>query len=229
MSDPDTQDQQQAPEVAFATKAEFSAAMDRVAQKATATAARKIAQLEAQLAEFEPLQSRLAELEAAAQGAEAKADAQRLAQERSRFEARERALQQQAEAAAQSAESLRQRWHEAHRREVLLSLAMQAGAAKSALDDIPALFPRDRIEIAEDETTGGLRAVFVDPATKLEVEPAAAVRAWLDEKPHLRGAPAGGSGGQGGLPTGVGRPSKFAGLSGTERFAAMLAAERKRG
>ncbi len=183
-----------APEVAFATKDEFTEFISKRVGEAIAPKKRKLEEMQAQIDTLTETAGRVAELEAQLSGKEQTA-AQKWDNERATLEQRQKALQAQIEESNANTQATLDRWHGAHRRQFITERALEAGAAPSAVADVAALFPGDRVRV--DESNGSLSAVMVDPDTGLDQDAGEAMAAWLETKPHLCAAKPGGSGSPG--------------------------------
>jgi hypothetical protein len=182
-----------APEVVFGTKQEYTEAVQTAIGRALAPKLQKIDALQTQLAEAVEIKEQFDALRAETES-KGKSESEKWDLERQKWVNRESAYKNQIAEAQNMTESVRKRWHSEHKSKWLMGLASQAGAAKAALADIPALFPADRIHV--DESDNGLKISIVDPETSLEQDPVEYMGAWLATKPHLRDAP----------PTGAGAP-----------------------
>lgn len=204
-----------APEVAFATKDEYTAEVRKHVNGALGPKLRKIEELEARVAEHDALKARLEELEKPDKKGEDK-----FSEERASLEKRMAAYEKQAQEAQSMAAERQASWHAAESHRYLMDLASRAGAAHAALADITRLFPRDKLRI--EESDGKLQISVIDPETDLKVDALEAMQAWLGEKPHLRAPPPNGAGAPGaGAPRG--QPDPLAGLPpGGRRWEALL-------
>jgi hypothetical protein len=212
--DPKTDDN--SPEVTFGTKAEYTEHLTGKIGEALKPKLKKLADAETQI---ETLTAKVIELEEAQTSqAQAQAD-QRQSAEMTKLQKQVEALTGQIGEKEAAADTYRKRWHESRVAETLQALAAPH-AAKTALADIPRLFPRDAVQVTE--TDSGPRVTIVDPTTGIERDPAEAMKAWLDERPHLKAALPRGSGAPAAGPPGdKGDKDPLAGLApGAEQLTA---------
>lgn len=207
-------------------KAEFTKFVSEKIREQDARRLRQIQELEEKAKDAEALRQKVSELEEAVSGRK-RTDEERWAAEVAKREAQAAALAKKLEEAQRSSDAVRERWQAEYRSQYLMRLAADAGAASSALSDVPALFPS--AGVAVKETPEGLQAELVDPTTGLpHHSPVDAMRAWLANKPHLRAAPPSGAGQHGAAPSEPTKKDPLDGLNPMQQIAFALKSGKRR-
>jgi hypothetical protein len=217
---------QQAPEYQF-TKDEYTSMLQNKIGEAVAPKLKKIEAQDAQIAELLEFKTQVEASQAQASQQSQSAESQ-WAAERDKLNQQMQARQAEIEKYQGEAAAIKGRWHDTHRNQYLSNLALQAGAAPSAIEHIPLLFPRDQVTITE--TDSGLEASIQHPETGLPVDAKEAMAAWLGNNPHLMGAPPSGSGSRGaGAGRRSGRKDPLAGKHGAAGIKEALKQQMKKG
>jgi hypothetical protein len=157
----------------------------------------------------------------AAQGKKADAGAE-LQARLDQLQAGQQELTKRLEAEQTGHQQTQAQWHRAEAYRHLADLAATAGAAKSALPDIPKLFPQQQVRVQQPENGGLPQVQIVDPVTEQVLDGGEAMKAWLESKPHLKEAPARGAGLPAGKPAQTGPKDKLDGLSSSQAMAVAL-------
>lgn len=192
-------DKPAAPEVAFATKAEYTASVQKAVNAALAPKLKALTAAQEELEQLRPLQDQVAELQDQVNGKQ-KTAAEKEAERDQKHRRALEALQGQVTAAQQERDKVAAAWHRSAAEQYLQGLGLQAGAAPEAAPDIPSLFPPGAVVVQTTED-GRLQTHIVDPVTGLpEQDQLGAMKIWLESKPHLKGPPPSGTGSQGAGP-----------------------------
>lgn len=187
------------PAITFATKEEFTTEVEKHVNKALAPKLEQNKKLTTELEALRPLADKVADLEQKLDGKQQTADEQ-LQTEVTQLKGMIETLQGKVGEAEQLAVTKEQAWHQSEASKYLQALALEAGAAPTAVGDIPAVFPRDQITVTVDEKTEQPVARLVDPemAGMAHRDQLAAMKAYLQTKPHLLDSPPNGAGQAGG-------------------------------
>lgn len=220
MADEKDQEGTPAPAVTFGTKEEYTAAVEAAVNKALAPKLKANTQLEAELESLRPLQEQVTKLQQQIDGGQ-QTDDQRHTAELETLQKQLTGLQAQVEQANGNTAKVTQAWHGSVGHSYLQGLALEAGAAPTAVADIPGLFPAEGIQV-KPNAAGQLIPLLVDPSTDLaHQDQVGAMREFLSRKPHLMAPPPNGAG-QGGAGPQPPHTQKFEDLPADDQLDAGL-------
>ena len=179
------------PYLIFQTKEEHTESTRRYINEALAPKLRKIARYEEELDAFRAQGDQASE---PANGTTQSAELAQWQQRGQDWDAQRKALESQVSDANAATAQTRERWMFQTLTNDLFTLAGEAGAAPSAMKDVARLCALDGNYTVKESDDGRFSTVYVDPTSKLETDPSAAMALYLEKNPHFRAASPGGSG-----------------------------------